>query len=119
MPIYEYQCTACDNVFEEWCKCSQMEELLPCPLCSASAKHIISNTAFVLKGTGWYVTEYGNKKSIPDTKEMPKKDESKEKTKDSAADTKSTSDEHKTSSIEPKSSEKKSPDTSAPSSEKT
>ncbi len=65
MPIYEYQCPQCHAVFEEWLKVSDAGEknTAPCPHCDAVSPHIISNTAFVLKGGGWYVTEYGNKKS--------------------------------------------------------
>ena len=63
MPIYEYHCDACDTVFEEWHRRADdiMEE--PCPKCHAPAHRLISNTTFVLKGGGWYVTEYGNRKT--------------------------------------------------------
>jgi putative FmdB family regulatory protein len=62
MPIYEYHCESCDSVFEEIHQHADdiMEE--PCPKCDKSAHRMISNTTFVLKGGGWYVTEYGNKK---------------------------------------------------------
>lgn len=62
MPIYEYRCLACDKVFEEIHQHADdiMEE--PCPTCGKGSRRVISNTTFVLKGGGWYVTEYGNKK---------------------------------------------------------
>ncbi len=63
MPIYEYQCPACHTVFEEWLSVSEATETAPCPQCKTEAVHIISNTAFVLKGGGWYVTDYGNRKN--------------------------------------------------------
>ncbi len=63
MPIYEYQCPECNNIFEEWLNISQATQNSPCPKCNAQASRIISNTAFVLKGGGWYVTEYGNRKN--------------------------------------------------------
>ncbi len=64
MPIYEYQCTGCQLVFEEWRKASEMTEECVCPQCGASATHILSQTAFVLKGGGWYVSDYGYRKNI-------------------------------------------------------
>ncbi len=62
MPIYEYQCPQCQNIFEEWLNSSQATAKAPCPECGVESSRIISNTAFVLKGGGWYVTEYGNRK---------------------------------------------------------
>lgn len=64
MPIYEYQCPECSNIFEEWAKASEMQEIAPCPLCHTPSERIISHTAFVLKGGGWYVTDYGYRKNI-------------------------------------------------------
>lgn len=57
MPIYEYRCAECEQIFEEWQKGFE-DKNAPCPVCGHKAKRIISNTAFVLKGTGWYVTDY-------------------------------------------------------------
>ncbi|MCL2123141.1 MAG: zinc ribbon domain-containing protein [Desulfovibrionaceae bacterium] len=62
MPVYEYACPNCRNIFEEWLKVSEATESAPCPKCGSQARHIISNTAFVLKGNGWYVTDYGYRK---------------------------------------------------------
>lgn len=63
MPIYEYQCPECGHVFEEWVNIKSATTEAPCPKCGGQAMHIISNTAFVLKGGGWYVTDYGSRKS--------------------------------------------------------
>ncbi len=60
MPIYEYECSSCGHVFEEWQK-SYEEKEVKCPVCGALSKRLISNTAFILKGSGWYVTDYGYK----------------------------------------------------------
>ncbi len=57
MPIYEYRCNDCDQVFEEWQK-NFDETAIPCPICGGQAHRIISQTSFVLKGSGWYVTDY-------------------------------------------------------------
>lgn len=57
MPIYEYSCEDCQHVFEEWQKDFTDKEMT-CPVCGGQAKRMISNTAFILKGSGWYVTDY-------------------------------------------------------------
>ena len=57
MPIYEYHCDQCGHEFEVLQKSFDVDEM-PCETCGATAKRMISNTSFVLKGTGWYVTDY-------------------------------------------------------------
>lgn len=60
MPIYEYRCSDCEQIFEEWLKTFD-EAPRSCPVCGGRADRIVSNTSFVLKGGGWYVTDYGNR----------------------------------------------------------
>lgn len=60
MPIYEYRCANCNRVFEEWLKEFDVETY-PCPYCAGEGKRMISQTSFILKGGGWYATEYGNR----------------------------------------------------------
>ena len=61
MPIYEYQCAACGRVEEKWQKISE-DPLTTCPACGGNLSKLISNCAFHLKGSGWYVTDYsGNR----------------------------------------------------------
>ncbi len=61
MPIYEYQCAACGRVEEKWQKISE-DPLTTCPVCGGNLSKLISNCAFHLKGSGWYVTDYsGNR----------------------------------------------------------
>lgn len=63
MPIYEYRCKECQQVFEEWCKHIEDKTVShSCPICKGEAERLISNTSFALKGGGWYVTEYGSHK---------------------------------------------------------
>lgn len=57
MPIYEYQCAACGQTVEKWQKLSE-DPLTVCSACGGSLHKIISNCAFHLKGSGWYVTDY-------------------------------------------------------------
>ena len=56
MPIYEYRCSNC-GVFETMQRITE-PALKRCPTCKAKVERIISNTSFVLKGTGWYATDY-------------------------------------------------------------
>ena len=61
MPIYEYQCAACGRVVEKWQKISE-DPLTTCSACGGGLSKLISNCAFHLKGSGWYVTDYsGNR----------------------------------------------------------
>lgn len=64
MPIYEYQCPSCGKVFEEWSKASDSHKEEACPVCGAASPRIMSRTSFVLKGDGWYVSDYGYRKGI-------------------------------------------------------
>ncbi|MDL2271742.1 zinc ribbon domain-containing protein [Desulfovibrio sp. OttesenSCG-928-I05] len=65
MPIYEYRCAKCNKVFEEWHRHIDDDLSHPCPECQGNAERIVSNSTFMLKGGGWYVTDYGNRKSDP------------------------------------------------------
>jgi putative FmdB family regulatory protein len=61
MPIYEYQCDECAAVFEVFQKHTDpAPEQHSCG--SRQIRRLLSNTSFVLKGTGWYATDYGNRK---------------------------------------------------------
>ena len=66
MPIYEYQCPQCGHVFEEWVKLSEAHREEKCPECGTLSPRLISHTSFVLKGGGWYVTDYGYRKGVKD-----------------------------------------------------
>lgn len=59
MPIYEYNCQDCKQIFEEWQK-DYEERDIPCPVCGGNASRIISSTSFVLKGGGWYASGYNS-----------------------------------------------------------
>lgn len=58
MPIYEYQCKACQHQFEVMQKMSD-KPIKICPQChSKQVSKLISISGFQLKGTGWYATDY-------------------------------------------------------------
>ena len=60
MPIYEYECLKCGEMHEALRKFSD-KPLNKCPKCGGTLKKLISNTSFILKGTGWYKTDYASK----------------------------------------------------------
>lgn len=62
MPIYEYMCDGCDEITEVLQKISE-PPLTTCENCGGNLTKKISNSTFILKGTGWYVTDYGSKKN--------------------------------------------------------
>jgi putative FmdB family regulatory protein len=78
MPIYEYKCDKC-GVFEVTRRITE-NPLKKCPTCKSKVERIISATSFVLKGTGWYVTDYGRSGSKADGKTEGKTEGSTEST---------------------------------------
>jgi putative FmdB family regulatory protein len=59
MPIYEYECMNCGKQCEVIQKFND-EPLSTCPECGGHMHKLISQTSFILKGTGWYVTDYAS-----------------------------------------------------------
>lgn len=62
MPTYEYECTTCGTQFEREQKITE-DPIKECPECGNSVKRVISSGNFVLKGSGWYITDYARKNS--------------------------------------------------------
>ena len=94
MPVYEYKCEKCDRDFSLEMKISEYtKKKITCPKCkSTKVKRLISRSTFILKGSGWYATDYGSKgsgggngrtKALEEAKE--KSTSSTEKKTDSAA----------------------------------
>ena len=97
MPIYEYRCLDCGHQFELMQKFSD-PPAETCTSCSGIVQKLISRSAFHLKGSGWYVTDYGrngsaNGKAASDNGSTEN------------SDTKSTSASSESSSTKPSSSE--------------
>lgn len=86
MPIYEYQCTKCGEVFEAFQKITD-EPLTQCKFCHAKVEKLISHSSFQLKGSGWYLTDYARKNSSS-SGDKPKANGASEK----AAETKTSTD---------------------------
>jgi putative FmdB family regulatory protein len=64
MPIYEYKCNKC-GVFEAMQGIKEAP-LKKCPTCKSKVERQMSRGSFILKGSGWYATDYA-KKSTPST----------------------------------------------------
>jgi putative FmdB family regulatory protein len=62
MPLYEYQCQACDNRFELIQKFSD-PPAEACPVCGGAVRKLLSSPAIQFKGSGWYITDYARKGS--------------------------------------------------------
>ena len=60
MPIYEYKCRKCGQV-TELLEGAHDDPLRKCPSCAGKVERMMSAGAFILKGTGWYATDYGTK----------------------------------------------------------
>lgn len=99
MPIYEYQCQACNYEFEKLQKISESAPL-QCPQCQQAAlKKKVSAAGFRLSGGGWYETDFksGNKKNLAsDDKGGGKGEVGGDKKADSTASAKAAPAESKT-----------------------
>jgi putative FmdB family regulatory protein len=61
MPVYEYACEKCGHEFEVSQRITD-PPVKSCPACRArKVKRLISQTSFVLKGSGWYSDLYASK----------------------------------------------------------
>jgi putative FmdB family regulatory protein len=61
MPIYEYKCGACAEVFEYSQRMADDPKTV-CESCGGALERLISRTAFQLKGSGWYKDLYSSPK---------------------------------------------------------
>ena len=107
MPLYEYQCENCGDVFEV------MQKFSDAPLtthenCGGPVHRLISAPALQFKGSGWYITDYakGGKSAAGENgsgakTEKPSSTESSSKS-DAPAAPSSSSSESKSSTSETK-----------------
>lgn len=57
IPVYEFQCAKCKCITEKFLPITS-EENIPCDKCGCITEKIISNTGFILKGSGWACSGY-------------------------------------------------------------
>ena len=85
MPIYEYKCNTCDHQFEILQKINDVPAKT-CPECNShNLRKLVSATAFKLKGTGWYETDFKTKKPKKDNNTAKKNKNDPKKTPEEAA----------------------------------
>ena len=82
MPIYEYKCDQCGEVFEVRQKFAD-EPVKVHEKCGGPVHRLMSTPSFQFKGTGFYVTDYGkggngSRKSDKESKESKESKDSKE-----------------------------------------
>jgi putative FmdB family regulatory protein len=74
MPTYEYECLKCRRVFEIRQRISE-PALTACDVCGGEVRRLLSPAPFILKGGGWYVTDYpseSRKKALESEKSSDK-----------------------------------------------
>ena len=79
MPLYEYQCDNCGDVFE------LIQHFSDAPLsvhekCGGPVHRLISAPALRFKGSGWYINDYGRSSSSGSDKNGSGKSEGESKT---------------------------------------
>lgn len=57
MPTYDYRCDRCARTFEVRQRISEAP-LTTCDRCGGPIRRLIAPAPFILKGGGWYVTDY-------------------------------------------------------------
>lgn len=57
MPLYEYQCEKCGDIFEAMQKFSD-EPIKVHEKCGGDVRRLLSAPALQFKGSGWYVNDY-------------------------------------------------------------
>jgi putative FmdB family regulatory protein len=84
MPIYEYKCLDCGIEFEAIQKFND-RPLKECSQCGGRLHKLISQSSFILKGNGWYVTDYARadkkQEAVSEAKPAPGKEKKKEAAK--------------------------------------
>jgi putative FmdB family regulatory protein len=89
MPTYEYECLKCRRVFEIRQRISE-PALTVCDVCGGEVRRLLSAAPFILKGGGWYVTDYpseSRKQALKSEKSSEKSsDKSPEKTSEKSSD---------------------------------
>src|SRR6185369_10596922 len=89
MPIYEYVCDKCGHHLEVMQKMSD-KPLSRCPVYRGKLEKVFSQTSFQLKGSGWYVSDYGGRaKADAEKAEKSEKSEKSEKAEKSEKSEKS------------------------------
>src|SRR5437867_148043 len=87
VPTYEYECEKCRRVFEVRQRISE-PALTTCDQCGGAVRRLLSAAPFILKGEGWYVTDYPSeaRKKAREAEKSPSNGGSADKVDKPAAD---------------------------------
>jgi len=85
MPTYEYECLKCKRVFELRQRISE-PALTVCDVCGGEVRRLLSAAPFILKGGGWYVTDYPSESRKQALQSEKSSEKSSDKASDKAAD---------------------------------
>jgi putative FmdB family regulatory protein len=107
MPIYDYHCDHCGHSFSE-VQSYKDQALEKCPSCGKKPRRLISPTAVVFKGSGWYKTD-----SRPAEKSETKTETKSESKTETKSDTKSETKSDSKSDAKAKPAEKSTPKSEA------
>lgn len=75
MPTYQYRCPKCGD-YDVTQRITE-SALSTCATCNSPVERLISAANFVLKGGGWYTTDYARKGSAPSSEKAEAKTETK------------------------------------------
>jgi putative FmdB family regulatory protein len=88
MPLYEYKCHSCGKTIEVLQRFSD-EPLKTHEGCGGDVERLISASAFHLKGSGWYATDYAKSNGEkPGEKQADEKKADEKKSDDKKAESK-------------------------------
>lgn len=89
MPIYEYACDKCGHEFEAEQRITDAP-LKSCPACRGrKVRRLISQTSFVLKGSGWYSDLYSSAGGKTEKADKAETGDAGSKTSETKTDSKS------------------------------
>lgn len=106
MPLYEYKCEGCGDIFEIIQKFSD-EPLAVHEKCGGAVHRLISRSALQFKGSGFYINDYakGNGGAKKDSSDAQGAKDGTSKPAETKTETKSADTSSSTSSTSPKKSE--------------
>jgi putative FmdB family regulatory protein len=87
MPLYDYRCHKCGEVFEVRQKFAD-ELLREHQGCGGELERLISAPALQFKGTGWYVTDYAKNGKTPSTSSHSSESKSEGKSESAKSESK-------------------------------
>ena len=94
MPTYNYYCSDCDTHFSYFQKMSE-SPISSCEKCSGKIRRLITGgTGLIFKGSGFYLTDYKDKKKSIDNIPNSTQTKSKNSKQDEKIKTKNTSSEN-------------------------